>query len=84
MIRETILFLKSSSYLGIIQSIESKNKGRTIYYDSKNDVYYSLDTQHGRFEKLNSKGQHLGEVDMDLNYQEGKLDSSRGHNIKIK
>lgn len=27
----------------------------------------SLDTQHGRFEKLNKKGKHMGEVDMCLN-----------------
>jgi len=38
----------------------SKRNNRTIYKD-KNGNYYSLDTLHGRFEKLNKKGKHLGE-----------------------
>ena len=43
----------------------------------------SLDTQYGRFEKLNKKGKHMGEVDMCLN-EKGNQDSSGGHDIRIK
>ena len=53
----------------------------TIYTDGTN--FYSLDTQHGRFEKLNKKGKHMGEVDMCLN-EKGKQDSSSEHDIRIK
>lgn len=35
------------------------------------------------FEKLNKKGEHIGEVDMCLNAK-GKKDSSDGHNIRSK
>ena len=63
------------------KNIERLNPKRTIYTDGTN--FYSLDTQHGRFEKLNKKGKHMGEVDMCLN-EKGKQDSSGGHDIRIK
>jgi hypothetical protein len=67
----------------VSKSIANKNPGRKIYYDSTEKIYYSLDTQHGRFEMLNSKGKHIGEIDMDLNFK-GKVDVSGRHDIKIK
>jgi hypothetical protein len=65
------------------KNIESLNSGRRIYQDPKTKMYYSVDTQHGRFELLDKRGKHLGEVDMDLNFK-GKTDNSGGHDIKIK
>jgi len=38
----------------------SKINGRDMYKDPKTGDLYSVDTQHGRFEKTNSKGKHLG------------------------
>ena len=64
-----------------VKNIERLNPKRTIYTDGTN--FYSLDTQHGRFEKLNKKGKNIGEVDMCLN-EKGKQDSSGGHDIRIK
>ena len=61
----------------------SKMNGRDIYKDSKTGEYYSLDTQHGRFEYLNRKGQHIGEVDFDFNSTK-PADVSGRHNINIK
>ena len=63
------------------KNIERLNPKRTIYTDGTN--FYSLDTQHGRFEKLNKKGKHMGEVDMCLN-EKGNQDSSSEHDIRIK
>ena len=63
------------------KNIERLNPKRTIYTDGTN--FCSLDTQHGRFEKLNKKGKHMGEVDMCLN-EKGKQDSSSEHDIRIK
>ncbi|MFO0739936.1 MAG: colicin E3/pyocin S6 family cytotoxin [Labilithrix sp.] len=41
--------------------LQSKNGGRPVY--EKNGEYYALDSQHGRWEKYDSKGRHLGEFD---------------------
>ena len=60
----------------------SRLNGRDVYKDPISGEYYSLDTQHGRFEHLNKKGKHLGEVDFDFNLTK-PADSSGGHNIKI-
>jgi hypothetical protein len=43
--------------------IETFNRGRTVYGDGSS--YYSVDTQHGRFEKTNLSGKHQGEVNFD-------------------
>ena len=37
----------------------SKLNGRDIYKDTKTGEYYSVDTQHGRFEHLNKRGSAL-------------------------
>ncbi|PHM49642.1 RHS repeat-associated core domain-containing protein [Xenorhabdus miraniensis] len=65
------------------KNIEKLNKGRIIYQDDK--YYYSVDTQHGRFEKVAQKrGNHLGEVDMKLNDIPNSIDKSGGHDLKVK
>ena len=64
------------------KNIEKLNKGRTVYFDENS--YYSLDTQHGRFEQLNTKGKHLGEVNMTLGKIKGSLDKSGSHNLRVK
>ncbi|AJK87232.1 MULTISPECIES: colicin E3/pyocin S6 family cytotoxin [Lysinibacillus] len=59
------------------------NGGRTVYYDNKTGNYYALDTQHGRFEVINKKGKHQGEVDFNLNPTK-PVDKSGGHDLKVK
>ena len=61
----------------------SRLNGRDIYKDPKTGEYYSVDTQHGRFEHLNKRGKHLGEVDFDFNSTK-PADTSGGHDIRIK
>ncbi|NMD72720.1 hypothetical protein HHO41_21060 [Bacillus sp. DNRA2] len=61
----------------------SKINGRDVYKDPKTGDLYSVDTQHGRFEKTNSKGKHQGEVDFDFKPTK-PADVSGGHNLKIK
>ena len=63
--------------------VMSKNPGRTIYYDRAADEYYSVDTQHGRLERENWRGKHLGEVDMDLNPIPDSVDPSGKHDINV-
>jgi hypothetical protein len=41
-------------------------------YMSRDGKFYSLDTQHGRWEKFDSKGKHLGEYDFGLHQQTKK------------
>ncbi|WP_445621382.1 two-partner secretion domain-containing protein [Kushneria sp. Sum13] len=53
-------------------------------YSSPDGKIYALDSQHGRFERLNRKGVHEGEVDMALNEVPGKKDASGSHDIRIK
>ena len=65
------------------ERVERLNRGRIIYKDNKTEEYYSVDTLHGRFEHYNSRGEHLEEVDFDLN-SKGKLDSSGKHDIRVK
>lgn len=61
----------------------SKINGRDVYNDPKTEDLYSVDTQHGRFEKTNSKGKYQGEVDFDFKSTK-PADASGGHNIKVK
>ncbi|WP_442893070.1 T7SS effector LXG polymorphic toxin [Bacillus sp. 0102A] len=56
---------------------------RDVYYDSKSKTYYALDTQHGRFEVLNKRGKHQGEVDFNLNPTK-EADKSGGHDLRMK
>ncbi|WP_434525434.1 RHS repeat-associated core domain-containing protein [Photorhabdus asymbiotica] len=67
------------------RNIEKLNKGRVIYEDKDGKYYYSVDMQHGRFEKIAKKlGNHLGEVDMMLTNIPNSIDKSGGHNLKVK
>ncbi|WHX80068.1 colicin E3/pyocin S6 family cytotoxin [Priestia flexa] len=61
----------------------SKINGRDVYKDPKTGDLYSVDTQHGRFEKTNSKGKHQGEVDFDF-MPTKPAGASGGHNLKVK
>ncbi len=62
--------------------LEKKNPGRTIFSDS-NGTNYSLDNQHGRFEVLDAKGKHKGEVDFS-GMQTKSADPSGKHDIIVK
>jgi len=59
----------------------SKTNGRDVYRDAEGN-YWAVDTQHGRLEKLDRRGKHQGEFDMD-----GKLtkpaDRSGKHDLEI-
>ena len=59
-----------------------KNKSRTIYTDG-NGLNYSLDTQHGRFEILDRKGRHQGEIDFGSTVTKSR-DKTGGHDIIVK
>lgn len=67
----------------IKESKLSRINGRAVYKDPKTGDLYSVDTQHGRFEKTNSKGKHQGEVDFDFKPTK-PADASGGHNLKVK
>lgn len=60
----------------------SKKNNRDIYTD-KDGNHWSVDTQHGTFEKLNKRGKHQGEYNVDLDFNEGSIDPSGGHDIQI-
>lgn len=61
----------------------TKINGREVY-KGKDGNYYALDTQHGRWEVTNKKGQHQGEVTLHTLTPKGKQDSSGGHNLIVK
>ncbi len=60
----------------------SKRNNRLIFKDKQGN-YFSVDTQHGRFEKLNKKGKHQGEYNIDLELIPDSKDISGGHDIKV-
>jgi len=60
----------------------SKRNNTTVYRD-KDGNYWAEDTQHGRFEKCNSKGKHQGEFDIDLEFQKDSIHTSGGHDLSI-
>ena len=46
---------------------------------------YALDTQHGAFEKVDLKGKHIEEVNLNLTEKDkSKYDKSGRHNLKVK
>jgi len=62
----------------------TKLNGRDVY-DGKDGYLYALDTQHGRFERVNAKsGKHVEEVKMNMSPVDGSKDSSGGHDLRIK
>ncbi|MBC7533022.1 MAG: hypothetical protein H7318_15720 [Oligoflexus sp.] len=60
----------------------SKMNNRTVYKDNDGS-YWSVDTLHGTFEKLDSKGRHQGEYDFDFKIIDGTQDRSGGHDLRI-
>ncbi|MDN0109468.1 VENN motif pre-toxin domain-containing protein, partial [Yersinia mollaretii] len=60
----------------------TKNNGRDVYRGQDGNLY-ALDTQHGRFEVVSSKGKHLGEVDFSMQIRK-PADTSGSHNLKVK
>ncbi|MGE8572673.1 MAG: hemagglutinin repeat-containing protein [Acinetobacter amyesii] len=70
--------------LGLVKDSRlTKINGREVY-KGKDGNYYALDTQHGRWEVTNKKGQHQGEVTLHTLTPKGKQDSSGGHNLIVK
>ena len=61
----------------------SKRSGHTVYRDTKTGEYYSLDTQHGTFEHISSRGKHIEEVDFELNIVSG-ADKTGQHDFNIR
>ena len=61
----------------------SRINKRDVYKDENARMFYSVDSQHGRFEALNRNGKHLGEVDFDFK-QTKKADLSGRHDLKMK
>jgi RHS repeat-associated protein len=57
--------------------------GRDVYYDSGSGNYYALDTQHGRFEVVNKRGKHQGEVNFNLDPTKA-ADTKGGHDLIMK
>jgi len=50
-------------------------------YRDKDGNLHSVDTQHGRFEKLDKRGKHQGEFDID-GKQKKPADKSEKHDLK--
>ncbi len=70
----------------LITSQHEGRLGQQVYlylYRSRQLRTPGTATQYGRFEKLNKKDKHMGEVDKCLN-EKGKQNSSGGHDIRIK
>ncbi len=61
----------------------TRMNNRDVYRGTDGNLY-ALDTQHGRFEMLDTKGKHLGEVDMGMNPVPNSIDKSGGHDLKVK
>lgn len=80
--KETASEFAKQNDLVLNKNLMNKNKGRTIYTDS-NGLNYSLDTQHGRFEVLNKKGKHQGEIDFGSRVTK-KADTSGKHDLIVK
>ncbi|CNI82267.1 adhesin/hemagglutinin [Yersinia rohdei] len=61
----------------------TKLNNRDVYRGLDGNLY-ALDTQHGRFEAVTSKGKHLGEVDFYMQKIPNTIDKSGGHDLKVK
>lgn len=73
----------TNSFRAIKNNEISKINNRDVYMGRDGNLY-ALDTQHGRFEVLDSKrGTHLGEVDFGLNMRKNP-DPSKKHNLIVK
>jgi hypothetical protein len=64
--------------------VQKRNPGRIVYRDPKTKELYSVDTQHGRFERLTKDGKHIEEQKMDGTRVPDSHDNSGGHDLKVK
>ncbi|SFQ75401.1 filamentous hemagglutinin, partial [Variovorax sp. OK605] len=63
----------------------TKLNGRVVYRDANDSkVLWAQDTQHGAFEKTNSKGVHQGEFKINGESVPNSIDRSGGHDLKVK
>lgn len=69
---------------GMIKDNQLTKRNNRDVYRGKDGNFYALDTQHGRFEVVSSKGKHLGEVDFSMQKIPNSLDKSGGHDLKVK
>jgi uncharacterized DUF497 family protein len=60
----------------------SRMNGRDVYRDPSTGNLYAVDTQHGRFEMTNSRGTHLGEIDIS-GMQSDPADRSGNHDLRV-
>ncbi|MEJ2800508.1 hypothetical protein WAE61_01410 [Comamonadaceae bacterium PP-2] len=67
-------------------SFLSKINGRDVYESAVDGDLYALDTQNGRFKRVNPKaGRHEGAFRIyDLRAIEGCIDESGGHDLRVK
>ena len=59
----------------------TKKNGRDVYKDNNGDLY-ALDTQHGTFEVLNTKGKHQGEINFE-GVKTKDADKTGKHDLKL-
>lgn len=64
-------------------SIIKKNPDHKNIYKDKNDTYYSLDSENGHIEIINSKGKHQGSIDFTGKATKGP-DRKGKHDLNIK
>ena len=78
--------IEAANYHGLQKDSRLSRMNSRDVYVSPDGAVYSLDTQHGRFEKINSRtGQHEGEVRLyDLEPVPGSVDRSGGHNLRVR
>ena len=60
----------------------SRKNNRTVYTD-KDGYHYSEDLLHGAYEKLDRRGKHLGQYNIDLELKPNSIDPSGGHDILV-
>jgi filamentous hemagglutinin len=82
MVKETALQVVAAN--GMVKDNKlTKLNNRDVYRGLDGNLY-ALDTQHGRFEAVTSKGKHLGEVDFSMQKIPNTIDKSGGHDLKVK
>ncbi|WP_455818758.1 VENN motif pre-toxin domain-containing protein [Pseudomonas cerasi] len=83
MIKQTAPHVAAANGMIKDNQLIKKNSGRDVYRGQDGNLY-ALDTQHGRFEVVSSKGKHLGEVDFSMQKIPNSIDKSGGHDLKVK
>ncbi|WP_305145899.1 hemagglutinin repeat-containing protein [Enterobacter pasteurii] len=69
---------------GMVKDSKLTKLNNRDVYRGLDGHFYALDTQHGRFEVVTSKGKHLGEVDFSMQKIPNTIDKSGGHDLKVK